>query len=448
MAAILSESILQEFDTHQLHPLQHPSTHANAMVVERADGVYLHTPEGRKVLDGMAGLWNVNIGYGNQALPEAAREQMSRLAYTSNFTGMTNVPSSQLAKRLAGLAHPTLNTTFFTSGGSEANDTAFKTARYYWQRLGRKDKTKIIARQSAYHGITLAATYATGLARYHTMFGPPLAGFLHTIDPYPYRLAIAQQAGESVGAAAARALAELIEREGPDTVAAFIAEPVQGVGGVIVPPDDYFPLVRAVCDKYDVLLIMDEVICGFGRTGRWFASEHAATVPDLICLGKALTGGFPLSACVGRADVMDAAWPASTGEAIHTSTFLGHPVGCAMALAQIRELTRRNLPARAAALGARALDALRQLEIPAGLRAEARGVGLLLGLELRLADGAPATAASLAIIKALLHRGFILLPEGEHANVISFTPPLTITWREFATALRALQTELRRVALP
>ena len=182
MAAILSESILQEFDPHQLHPLQHPSTHANALVVERADGVYLHTPEGRKVLDGMAGLWNVNIGYGNQELPEAAREQMSRLAYTSNFAGMTNVPSSQLAKRLAGLAHPTLNTTFFTSGGSEANDTAFKTARYYWQRLGRKNKTKILARQSAYHGITLAATYATGLSRYHTMFGPPLAGFAHTID--------------------------------------------------------------------------------------------------------------------------------------------------------------------------------------------------------------------------------------------------------------------------
>lgn len=145
---------------------------------------------------------------------------------------------------------------------------------------------------------------------------------------------------------------------------------------------------------------------------------------------------------------MDTAWPASAGEAIHTSTFLGHPVGCAMALAQIREIGRRKLPSRAAALGLRALDALRQLEIPAGLRAEARGLGLLLGLELRLADGAPATAASLAIIKALLHRGFILLPEGEHANVISFTPPLTITWREFAAVLRALQAELHRVALP
>ncbi|RLT47332.1 MAG: aspartate aminotransferase family protein [Chloroflexi bacterium] len=431
MAAILSESILQEFDTHQLHPLQHPSTHANAMVVERADGVYLHTPEGRKVLDGMAGLWNVNIGYGNQALPEAAREQMSRLAYTSNFTGMTNVPSSQLAKRLAGLAHPTLNTTFFTSGGSEANDTAFKTARYYWQRLGRKDKTKIIARQSAYHGITLAATYATGLARYHTMFGPPLAGFLHTIDPYPYRLAIAQQAGESVGAAAARALAELIEREGPDTVAAFIAEPVQGVGGVIVPPDDYFPLVRAVCDKYDVLLIMDEVICGFGRTGRWFGSQHWGLRPDMLAFAKGVTSGYlPLGGLQISDAVREVVLSAPASEMwMHGYTYSGHAACCAVGLKNLEIIEGSALVERSRELGAYLLAQLQPLR-EFDCVGDVRGLGLLCGMEI-VADRetrTPDPARATAIANACLARGVRTRAVGN--STLALSPPLIITRAE------------------
>ena len=201
------------------------------------------------MLDGMAGLWNVNIGYGNEELPLVAAEQMRKLAFTSNFVGMTNLPSAELADRLAGIAHPTLNTTFFTSGGSESNDSAFKTARYYWYRLGKKEKVKFISRQYAYHGITLAATAATGIPRYHTMFGPIMPGFIHIPNPYPYRYEGDIRPGESIGQAAARALEECIVREGPETVAAFIAEPIQGAGGVIVPPDDYFPLVQAICDQ-------------------------------------------------------------------------------------------------------------------------------------------------------------------------------------------------------
>jgi 4-aminobutyrate aminotransferase-like enzyme len=198
-------------------------------------------------------------------------------------------------------------------------------------------------------------------------------------------------------------------------------------------------LLRRLCDNHGALLIVDEIYTGFGRTGRWFACEHEDVVPDLICLGKALAGGFPISACVGRADLMDLAWPDSTGEAIHTSTFLGHPVGCAMALAQIREIERLNLVDRCARLGELLLQELSSLATrPSSLRLSSRGLGLMAGLELRHADGSPATAEALHVIKAMLRRGFILLPEGATANVVSFTPPLTIATRDLRRALAAL----------
>jgi len=205
-------------------------------------------------------------------------------------------------------------------------------------------------------------------------------------------------------------------------------------------------MLRKLCDEHGALLILDEIYTGFGRTGKWFACEHSSVVPDLICLGKALTGGFPLSACVGRADLMDAAWPKSRGEAIHTSTFLGNPVGCAMALAQIGEIRRRNLCQRSAELGKFLLDALALLRVPhSALRISARGFGLMAGIELQLPDGRPAAEIAMQTIKKMLRRGFILLPEGEHANVISFTPPLTITKAQLAKAVGALAEVLNTV---
>lgn len=208
-------------------------------------------------------------------------------------------------------------------------------------------------------------------------------------------------------------------------------------------------MLQRLCREHEAVLIVDEIYTGFGRTGAWFACEHSQTIPDVICLGKALTGGFPLSACVGHADLMDAAWPPSSGEAIHTSTFLGHPVGCAMALAQIDEIERRNLPQRSAALGEFLLSALialsRELNLDrrVGLRFEARGLGLLSGLELRKPNGAPAGEAVMRVIKAMLGKGFILLPEGEHGNVISFTPPLTISRAQLAETLQALRKSIK-----
>jgi 4-aminobutyrate aminotransferase-like enzyme len=204
-------------------------------------------------------------------------------------------------------------------------------------------------------------------------------------------------------------------------------------------------MLRRLCDEHKAVLILDEIYTGFGRTGRWFACEHSVTVPDLICLGKALTGGFPLSACVGRAELMDAAWPPSCGEAIHTSTFLGHPVGCAMALAQLKEIKARKLVERSAELGKLLLASLSALDPqPSTLDLAPRGLGLLAGLEVCLPDGAPATEAALLVVKAMLQRGFILLPEGEHSNVIGFTPPLTISEKQLRGAVYALKEELQR----
>ena len=221
-----------------------------------------------------------------------------------------------------------------------------------------------------------------------------------------------------------------------EKIGAILVEPIQARGGINIPPPEFLPRLRKLCDEHDALLILDEIYTGFGRTGKWFACEHSGVVPDIICLGKALTGGFPLSACVGRADVMDAAWPESQGEAIHTSTFLGHPVGCAMALAQIAEIRRLKLCEQSRKLGARLLQLLSTINHP---RSTARGLGLMAGLELLNADGSPATVESLRVIKEMLHRGFILLPEGEHGNVISFTPPLTLSEAQLAVTVAELQ---------
>ena len=229
---------------------------------------------------------------------------------------------------------------------------------------------------------------------------------------------------------------KLVRRQ---TIGALLVEPIQARGGINLPPSGFLPMLRRLCDESGVLLVLDEIYTGFGRTGKWFACEHSGTVPDVICLGKALTGGFPMSACVGKSEVMDRAWPESDGEAIHTSTFLGHPVGCAMAIAQIKTITDEELVEHSAKLGTTLLADLSKIASEISkVRCKARGMGLMTGLELRDRNGKPATQLSLKVIKEMLKRGFVLLPEGEDANVISLTPPLTISSRQLTRTLKAL----------
>lgn len=423
----LDHATLVQQDKKQLHPLHHPSKHADPLIVERAEGVWLYTTDGRKVLDAMAGLWNVNIGYGQNELAEAAREQMLRLPYTSNYVGMSNLPSIALANKLAGYAHPSLNTTFFTSGGSESNDTAFKTARYYWKRMGKRDKYKIIARKYAYHGITLAATFATGIARYHEMFGPSIPGFLHVPAPFAYRYEGDIRDGESVGQAAARAIEETILREGPDTVAAIIAEPVQGVGGIIIPPDDYFPRVRALCDQYQVLLIVDEVITGFGRTGKLFGIQNWNLRPDILSFAKGITSGYlPLGGVQISAQIRDAIMSAPEAETwMHGHTYSGHATSCAVGLKNLEIFERENMVERSRLMGARLLQGLQALkEFPRV--GDVRGIGLLCGVEFVKSRQTrePDNDFAAAVANACQARG--VRARAVTNATLAFSPPLII----------------------
>ena len=414
---------------HLLHPLHHPSAYAKARVWVSGDGATLTDSTGREYIDGLSGLWNVNVGHGRRELGEAALAQMSTLAFSSAYAGGTNEPAIALADKLSALMYPSINTFFFTSGGAEASETSFKTARFYWKAVGKPGKFKVISRMRAYHGVTLAAMSATGLPAFWPMFEPRTPGFSHIDAPDPYRFAHADSS-VSLGVAAANKLEEAILAEGPETVAAFIAEPVQGAGGVIVPPDDYFERVRAICTTYDVLLIADEVITGFGRTGRWFGLERYGVEPDIIQFAKGITSGYIPLGGIGVSDRI--------GEAInsvppsrrwmHAFTYSGHPTCCAVALKNIEILEREALIDRAATSGARMLEELRTLESLDGV-GNVRGLGMMAAVEV-VADKAtkqqfPAEIGmAQKLTDALLDRG---LYTRVAMDCICVAPPLVTT---------------------
>jgi 4-aminobutyrate aminotransferase-like enzyme len=393
------------------------------IVWERAQGSYVWDADGRKYLDLTAAFGVAAAGHANLRVVRAGQKQMGRLLHAMGDVHPHKL-KARLARELSRLTferwtRSVRGKTIFCNSGFEAVEAALKTAIL---ATGRRE---VLAFEGGYHGLGYGALNATQRAHFRQPFLRQLGGF-GRFAPFP----VGQGDRKSVQAAVREALS-------PD-VGAVLIEPVQARGGIRVPPRGFLPWLRKVCSNNGSLLVLDEIYTGFGRTGRWFGCEHEEVVPDVVCLGKALTGGFPLSACVGRGEIMDAAWPPSSGEAIHTSTFLGHPVGCAMAMAQIAEIGRRGLPERAADLGQLLLEKLGKIVPSAGLKTEARGQGLLAGLEMRLPDGQPATAQSLSLIKGMLHQGFILLPEGQDANVVAFTPPLTISERELNRAVSVL----------
>jgi len=442
---MLDKSQLKNRDQrHLLHPLHHPDAHQTPLIMESGHGIWLRTIDGKEFIDGLSGLWNVLIGHGNQELADVARQQMVDLAYFSNYVGVSNIPAIELADKLAGYAYPSLNTTFFTSGGAEANESAFKTARYYWKRMGKPDKVKVIARQDGYHGVTLAAMSATGITPYWSMFEPRVPNFLHTHAPYPYRYEGDVKAGETIGEAAARALEETIIQEGPDTVAAFIAEPVQGAGGVIVPPDDYFSGIRAVCDKYDVLLIADEVITGFGRTGEWFALNHWGIEPDIMAFAKGITSGYlPLGGIQISDNIREAIMTAPPGERwMHAYTYSGHATCCAVALANITILEREDVARKAKEMGDRLLAGLQNL-FDIDCVGNVRGLGLMCAVEF-VADRETKASANIAgaVLKECQDRGLISRIKGES---ILFAPPLIISEDEIDQIVSILRDSIESV---
>ncbi len=374
------------------------------------------------------------------------RDQMSTLAYCSSYVGASNLPAIELADRLAGLAYPSLNTTFFTSGGAESNESAFKTVRYYWRRLGKPDKTKVIARQHGYHGITLAAMSATGMSVYWPMFEPRVPGFLHIPAPYPFRFPADQiRPGETIGQAAARALEEAIVREGPDTVGAFIAEPVQGAGGVIVPPDDYFPAIREICNRYDVLFIADEVITGFGRTGEWFALNRWGVEPDIMSFAKGITSGYlPLGGIQVSDKIREVIMNAPPNERwMHAYTYSGHPTCTAVGLKNLDLLQQLNLAAHAKVMGTRLLDGLQALAVEFPVIGDARGLGLMAALEFADKESKQPAQIGEKVRKACLERGLFTRLIG--SDILAFAPPLIISAEEIDQVLQIVGEALAEV---
>ncbi len=364
---------------HLIHPLHSRSQHQNGHVWASGEGAVLTDVDGREFIDGLSGLWNVVAGHGRGELAEAARRQMQDLAYCSGYSGSTTPQAIELGERLSDLAYPSIRRFFFTSGGGEASESSFKVARSYWKVKGHPRKTKVISRQWGYHGVTLAAMSATGISGYWPLFEPRVPGFIHIPSPYPYRYEAPP--GTSPGVAAADELERAILKEGPDTVAMFLAEPVQGAGGVIVPPDDYFPRIREICDRHRVLLVADEVITGFGRTGTWFALEHWGIEPDMVQFAKAVTSGYFPFGGVGVTDEIASTLESAGSPWMHAYTYSAHPVGCAVALKNLDILEREQLPEQAGQKGAYLLGALRSALENHPNVGEIRGKGLMCAVE-------------------------------------------------------------------
>lgn len=412
----------------------HPFTDTAALnrtgtrIITRAEGVYLWDIEGHKILDAMAGLWCVNIGYGREELVAAAAQQMRELPYYNSFFQCTTPPAIELAELLASLTPDGLNHAFFTGSGSESNDTVVRMVRRYWQLKGFANKTVIISRKNAYHGSTVAAASLGGMAPMHAQGGLPIPDIEHIDQPY-YYAADTSETPQQFGLRMAAQLQQAIERLGVDRVAAFIAEPIQGAGGVIIPPDSYWPEIQRICDHYGILLIADEVICGFGRTGEWFGSDYYQIRPDLISVAKGLSSGYQPIAAVMVGDRVADVLIHQCGEFTHGFTYSGHPVAAAVALENLKLLRDEGIVDQVRLQTGPYLQQ-RWRELAAHpMVAEVRGLGFLAALELvkqrRDPDkyGAPGAAGTVARDEAIAN-GVVMRAV---LDTLVVSPPLIMT---------------------
>ena len=459
---------LEEMDRQSLiHPATSIADHLKngPTIIAGGSGVRIKDRSGRELIDCGAGLWCVNVGYGRAELAEAAAQAMRDLGYYHTFGSHSNEPIIRLADRVLGLfreragaAH--LSKVFFGTSGSDANDTNFKLVRYYNNLLGRPQKKKVISRLGSYHGLTYAAGSLTGIAAFHKAFDLPVDGVLHTSCPHFYRFAKNGEDEEAFTTRMVGDLEALIAREGPETIAAFIAEPIMGTGGVFVPPKGYFEQVQRLLAEHDILFIADEVITGFGRSGAWFATGLFDLKPDIVTLAKGITSAyFPLSASV----ISDKIWTVlrdaspETGPLMHGFTYSGHPVGGAVGLANLDIMEREGLIENSAVMGAYLQDWLHARLVDNPFVGEVRGAGLMVAVEFvadkegrRFFD--PQTQPHRLVARKALEEGVQVraLPYGE---INSFSPPLCITRGEidevvdrFARGLERAMPELRQLA--
>ena len=426
MNAPLSNSALLEKDhRHMIHPLHHTAGHADGRVWVKGEGSYLYDADGNRFIDGLSCLWNVSAGHGRQELADAAARQMQEMAFCSSYAGGSNRPAIELAERLAPICYPQINNFYFTCGGGESTDSNIKLARFYWKSKGKPEKTKVISRIWGYHGVTLAAMCATGISSYWPMFEPRIPGFSHIPSPDPYHYPMPED-GSSQGIAAANELEKEILRQGPETVSMFIAEPVQGAGGVIPAQDDYFKRIREICDQYEVLLVADEVITGFGRTGKMFALDHYGIQPDLIQFAKSITSGsLPLGG-IGISDEIAETITSSKSPWMHAYTYSGHPTTCAVALATLDIIEGEDLPGQAWTNGEAMLQKLHDALDDHPHVGNVRGKGMMHGIEIVKDKSTkewfePGFGLGGKLTKALMARGLYTRVRSE---VICNAPPL------------------------
>ncbi len=382
-------SLVEMAKAHLIHPLTHPrdfELHHPPRVIVEGEGVMIRDSEGKEYIDGFAGLWCMAVGHSHPRIIEAVHAQMKKLSYFTSFHGMSSPPAIELAAKLTGMFDPSYNLSraWFTCGGSETNETNLKMARLYWALLGKGDKNKVISRRYSYHGMGLATTAATGIFPFHFNIDPLPEGFINVAAPYCYQCEF-EQTYPGCNFECIDDIEETIQDEGPETIAAFIAEPVIGSGGVIPPPKEYFPLLREICDKHDILLILDEVITGFGRTGTMFGHEHWGGIrPDMLSLAKGISSGhIPLGASVIRGDIYDsiAEHQDERLPIMHGFTYMNHPVSCAAGMANIQVIEEEGLVQKAAENGAYLLDGLRELRKYDSV-GDVRGMGMLAAVEL------------------------------------------------------------------
>lgn len=459
---------LRDMDrTSLFHPVTsiHDQQTNGPQIYRSASGVNLISMEGKRFIDMGAGLWCVNVGYGRAELADAAAQAMRNLSFQHLFGGAASEPSIRLADRLLSLfrehaSAPHMARVFFGTSGSDANDTAFKLVRYYNNLRGKPSKKKIISRIGGYHGVTHVSGSLTGIEAYHKAFDLPVEGVLHASCPHYYTFGRPGESEESFTNRLMNELEEMIDREGADTIAAFIAEPVMGTGGVCLPPTGYFERVQDLLDRHDILLIVDEVITGFGRLGEWFGTGAYLLRPDIVSLAKGLTSAyFPMSASI----ISDRIWSvlsetsAENGAFMHGFTYSGHPVGAAVALANIDLMEREGLVENAAAVGPHLLRSLKQALGDYPFVGDIRGQGLTVGIEF-LADKVtkrpfPAGTAPHRVVarhamqEGVLTRALPFLP------VNSFSPPLSISASEinesvdrYKTAVTSAEVELKALA--
>ncbi|ACZ39864.1 aspartate aminotransferase family protein [Sphaerobacter thermophilus] len=439
--------LVRKDKAHMLHPVSNlrQLQEYGPLVMARGEGVYLWDTDGKRYIDAFAGLWNVNVGHGRRELADAMREQGERLAFSPTFFGLATPPTIELAAKLASLFPGDLNYFNFTSGGAESNETAIKIARYYWALRGKPDKVKVLSRMMAYHGIAMGALSATGIPAYWQDFGPRPAGFIHLTPPYYYRHGEGMTEDEFVDSLV-RELEETIQREGADTIAAFIGEPIQGAGGVVVPPDRYWPAIAEVLRRHDILLILDEVITGFGRTGTLFGMQQYGITPDIVSFAKGVTSGYVPLGGVGVSSKIFDVLAEPDRVFMHGFTYSGHPVACAVALRNIQIIEEENLAANAGEVGAYMIGELSKL-LERPYVGNVRGKGLMMLVEL-VADKEtkakfdPAQNLGGRLQAATRKRGIIVRC---NPDSIAIAPPLILTKEEASTVVEAIADSLTEV---